>query len=180
MYGTDYEYADSRLSGSIVRVAKTGEPIYIESVDVVSGTAAGKLLRTSEAMSIHVGELNLKPVPLGWCNQARGATYLSRIPKRQDWKQGIRAQSCFSSVTQFGRITHKDLAECILGVYPTLGKLLGERWPRLTAWSRKWASDGILLYHGIVGEVGTMSVDKGPALREKFSFLRESLEKSCS
>lgn len=180
MYGSDFNYAESRLSGSIVRVAKTNEPVYVEAVSIASGLANIKFLSDSHQDTMHIDGLNLKPVPLGWCNQAAGATYLSRIPKRQDWKQGIRAQTCFSSTTRFNNIRHRDLANCIMGKYPTLASLQHKPWAKLVAWSRKWASDGEFLYHGVVGQVGTMDENGFPVLGEAFSYLKESLEKSCS
>lgn len=180
MYGKDYDYAESRLSDSIVRIAKSGEPIHVQAVNPRTGGVDGVMLSTNTAVMVNVDDLNLEPVPLGWCNLKGGATYLARIPKRKDWKQGIRAQTCFSSTVAFRNIPRQDIAKCIKGEYPKFHDLFGKPWVRMMAWSRKWASDGIDLYYGNLGRVGTIN-DKGePTLDHEHSFLKESLEKSLS
>lgn len=180
MYGKDYDYAQSRLVDSIVRINKSGEPVIIESVNMNSGITTVYVLSSGERANVALDNLNLKPVPLGWCNQARGATYLARIPKRRDWRQGIRAETCFSSAVRFGQIAHIDLARCIKGEYPKLSQLLKKPHKAITvAWSRKWASDGKQLFFGHLGVVGEMK-DDSPVLADEFSFLKESLEKSLS
>lgn len=179
MYGNDFVYAASRLVDSIVRLSKSGEPIYIEHVDVDSGKVRARMVKNQNPITASLDELNFKPVPLGWCNVPTGATYLARIPKRQDWRQGIRAQTCFSSMVRFQNIPFASLAACIKGEYPKFKELIVKQWKVTTAWSRKWASDSNLLYFGNLGEVG--SIVKGqPVLKDEFIFLKESLEKSLS
>lgn len=180
MYGRDYGYAESRLVDSIVRIAKTGEPFWVTHVDQDDGTVEGMLLSEERNARAELDDLNLKPVPLGWCNMTRGnATYLARIPKRRDWRQGIRAETCFSSVVRFANIPHKDLAKCIRGEYPKFSELIVKPWAGVKAWSRKWASNGTLLYFGNLGAVGKIKGGEA-VLDEGFLFLKESLMKSLS
>lgn len=174
MYGKDYNYAESRLVDSIVRIAKTNQPIMVQRVDAVTGTVSAIKLSTREDILVELDDLNLKPVPLGWCNTQRGATYLARIPKRRDWRQGIRAETCFSSQTRFVNIQYADLAKCIMGEYPRLDEVLKAGVNRVVAWSRKWATDCKSVFFGNLGEVGTI-VDSTPVLNENFLFLKESL-----
>jgi hypothetical protein len=138
------------------------------------------VLRNGSHAFVPLDDLNFKPVPLGWCNFSRHhATYLARIPKRRDWRQGIRAETCFSSRISYRQIPHENLAKCIMGEYPKFKGLVGKPWIKITAWSRKWASDGVDLYYGNLGAVGEMRNGE-PVLREEFSYLKESLEMSLS
>lgn len=179
MYGSDYAYAESRLADSIVRIAKTGEPVMVQAISPESGLAAVYQLSDRKTGKVPLDALNLKPVPLGWCNLPDGATYLARIPKRRDWRQGIRAETCFSSKVQFRRIPYENIARCIRGEYPKLSELVKQPWDKLQAWSRKWASDGHDVYFGHLGNVGRL-VNGKPVLNDGFLFLKENLESSLS
>lgn len=180
MYGKDYNYAESRLSDSIVRIAKTNEPVLVESVDMDTGSVRCHVLRDGTLTFVELDDLNFKPVPLGWCNMRLGATYLARIPKRRDWRQGIRAETCFSSRVEYRRIPHEDLSKCIRGEYPAFKELNAKPWGgRLIAWSRKWASNGLRVYYGNLGAVGELRNGE-VVLDEEYSFLKESLQKSMS
>lgn len=180
MYGKDYNYAESRLTDSIVRIAATGEPIHVQTVNTNNGLVEAIRLKDNDLICVSLDDLNLKPVPLGWCNMRNGATYLARIPKRQDWRQGIRAQTCYSSCVKIQNIPRADMARCIRGEYPSFNSLIPHSWNKVVAWSRKWASDGTSLLYGNLGIVGELDADRKPVLHEGFTYLKESLEKSLS
>lgn len=179
MYGKDYNYAESRLVDSIVRIAKTGEPVKVEHINQRTGEALVIFLKDKTSCEVPLDDLNLKPVPLGWCNTRMGATYLARIPRRRDWRQGIRAETCFSSVVAFRMIAFSDIAKCIRGEYPKFKDVIKNQNKQVMAWSRKWATDGKNVLFGQLGTVGTM--EKGvPTLSEGFLFLKESLSASIT
>lgn len=179
MYGTDYNYAESRLADSIVRLRKTGDPVLVQHIDAVDGSTQVMVLKNKSTIHVPLDDLNPKPVPLGWCNTRDGASYLARIPKRRDWRQGLRAETCFSSRNIFRRIPYADIAKCICGEYPKFQEVLAAKEGKVVAWSRKWATDCVNVYFGNLGTVGR--IENGvPVLTEGFLFLKESLEKSLS
>lgn len=177
----DVEYASSRLSGTIVRL-KDGTPIKIIEVD---GSLMVTYVRLSDNNTSHfcdMRDLDIEPVPLGYINYSGHALYLTRQPKRNDWKQGLR-RSNFVYTTEsggqsrFDSIPFKSLADCIVNNYPTITeaiRLLNER--NTVAISREFAlkSGGDVLYKNVY-KVGSVS---GGELRidERYEWLEEELE----
>lgn len=200
MYGKDYGYAKTRLEDTIVRL--DGKPVRVAEISERTGNCHAFPLDGSVPVSTNVDALNLKPVPLGWCNTKYGATYLSRIPQRRDWRQGLRNASIHSSM---GNIPHSqpELGNTIMGVYPTLKlvlKNLGSpktaknpfadnpklnRGPKvtngITAFSRHWAisKDGFLYYKSWTEKVGVYD-GKNFKLDPSFAYLNESLQEAIT
>lgn len=81
----DKNYAAERLNGTIVRWR--GKAVRVIGIAAIS---AVQILRTGENDAAPYNELDLNPVPLGYCNFNGTALYLSRSPVREDWKQGLR------------------------------------------------------------------------------------------
>lgn len=174
MYGKDYDYAASRLIDSVVRLVESGEPVIVEDISVRTGETFVTRLRDNAYFSVALDDLDVKPVPLGWCNTRYGGTYLMRIPKRRDWKQGLRRGTCFSSKVRYDNIPRADLAACILGKYPTITSLLAKLPRVVVGWSRRWALCQDELYFTNLGCVGRVENGK-PKLFADFVFLKESL-----
>lgn len=176
MYGKDHEYANSRLMETVVKLE--GEPVYV--ANVVRGMLATycSIKDMHQFKTCPVDDLDLKPVKLGYLNHpARGLNYLMRIPKRNDWRQGLR----FGNFTGLGfdvrHLRYEDLYDVIKGNYSTYaqalaaikGKKVGSQ-----AWCREWAMIGALLvYKGT--PVGKIIAGK-PVLDEQNHYLREALE----
>lgn len=187
MYGKDYEYASTRLDGTLVRLAGTGEPVMVQTVSVlgtVTVTPYGKSRDTHEYY-VKLDELDVHPVPLGYVNCGGDATYISRMPMRRDYKQGLRGNNAWSSGRNFDALPHAAVRNCIMGRYPTFEKAwkdvqIGPNAVRMKmlAWGRRWAvrSDGVIYYRGeeIVGQV----VDGKPMLLAGYTYLQELLEES--
>lgn len=78
-------YAANRLAGTFVR--HKGKAV--EVVDIGVMVSALELI-SGELVVFPYEELDINPVPLGYANVGGKALYVSRIPLRNDWKQGAR------------------------------------------------------------------------------------------
>jgi len=179
MYSNDHEYANSRLTETIVRLK--GEPVYIYQVKAGMKTDYSTLQNMGEMKQCKADELDLHPVPLGYCNYNQYACYLTRIPMRRDWRQGLRRGNFTSlSGADANRIPYEALRQCILGEYPTFEAALeAVKKVKSMAWHRHWAVDckGQVLHKGAARPVGT--VEKGViVLASRYHYLKEALEES--
>lgn len=189
MYGDDYEYADSRLAGTIVTL--DGQPVYVHKVGVKMVANVSYLSTFDNMIKCDAKQLDLHPVKLGYCNLGGGLAYLMRKPMRRDYKQGLRHGN-FTSSGDFPAeaIGYKQLGDVILGKYPTFGevfkvatgvaKSLNPFKPVTKmglAWCREWAmtSGGVLCYKG--NDVGKLLANT-PTLNEDYVHLRQALEEA--
>ena len=174
-YNEEYEYANTRLSGSIVMLGN--KPIVVTNVDGF-GTVMSEELGTGEPVVCPLGDINVDPVPLGYLNKGSKCFYLARIPRRKDWRQGLRTRTLAVLNADVLTISHKNLAKCISGKYPTLTrciKALGR--VDSIAFSRKFAlnSRKELLYKEIV--VGALLESGKFKLYTEYQYLYELLDK---
>lgn len=179
MYGTDYEYANSRLVETIVRLGD--EPVYVWGIHPGMSVSYSLLTEMDTNKQCKVEELNLKPVPLGYCNYNKYACYLTRMPMRRDWRQGLRRGNFTSlSGADANRIPYDALRQCILGDYPDFaGALEAAKKIKSCAWHRHWAVDcnGQVLHKGAIKPVGV--VENGViVLHSKYQYLKEALKES--
>lgn len=179
MYSDDHEYANSRLIETIVRLK--GEPVYIHRVGIGMKVDYSTLDAMDELKKCTTEELDLKPVPLGYCNYNKHACYLTRMPMRRDWRQGLRRGNFTSlSGSDANRIPYDVLRQCILGDYPTFaGAVEAVKKVKSMAWHRHWAVDSELqiLHKGGVRPVGVM--ENGQiVLSSKYQYLKEALKES--
>jgi len=179
-YEDDFEYANSKLSGSIVY--KSGQPVHINYVDVEEGDAFYQDPQTREERVCELSALDLTPVKLGYVNYPEGASYLSRIPARH-WRQGLRENTVSCNGT-YGGVYNSYFISTVLGAYPTFTHCLEQckNTALSIAFSRNFALfpslKGIFLYFkgekvGVVDETGTGS---RPKLNEEYTYLQEMLE----
>lgn len=189
MYGNDYEYARTRVERTILSLSKNNEPVYIEEVDVETGECNIQSLspKNNELARkvVHLEDFNYCPPRLGYCNTQGVATYVSRIPMRRDWKQGLRRENMFSDVVHIQDIPYKDLAKCMSGEYPSMIEVYNHLTKqgsklRSMAFHRHWAMDkklNILYKHNKV--VGKYDLDKHSIdLNPEFHHLAECLQES--
>lgn len=176
MYGDDWEYAGSRLNGSIVTYE--GQPVLVRQVDAGMVTLVSFLETIDEGKVVNAHMLDLKPVRLGYCNYRSNANYLMRKPMRRDYKQGLRYENFLSiGPSPHTSINHKKLGEVILGKYPTYAKCLGavkSGRVQSMAWCREWAISSHKLHHK-GREVGTC-IDGRYELDSCHTHLRQALE----
>lgn len=177
MYSDDYEYANSRLAETIVR--KGEEPIFVHKVSRGMQVTYHSLSdKEGEEKVCKIEELNLKPVSLGYCNFNKQVVYLSRLPMRRDWRQGLRRGNFVGiGEVDINRLGYDAIGKTIEGVYPSFEKcvsLLGK--VRAIAWSRNWAlrHDGVVMYKGDKA-VGNL-VEGKIVLDTRFHYLSQALE----
>ena len=179
MYSDDYEYANSRLTETIVRLK--GEPVYIFRVGIGMVTNYATLDDFNTIKTCKTEELDLKPVPLGYCNYNKQACYLTRIPMRRDWRQGLRHGNFTSlSGVDANRIPYDVLRQCILGDYPTFnGAVEAVKKVKSMAWHRHWAVDSQLQIFHKGGNRPVGVLDNGQVvLSSKYQYLKEALKES--
>lgn len=90
MYGTDYRYAATRLNETIVR--RNNQPVLVRNVSG-DGMVDYYNILDGERGSCRLEDLDVRPMPLGYVNKAKKAYYMTRVPKRSDWRQGVRANN---------------------------------------------------------------------------------------
>lgn len=182
MYGDDYEYANTRLAETIVRLGE--DPVFIHAVEKGMKVMYSRLDQMDEfdPQAIELAELDLHPVKLGYINVRGGCDYLTRYPMRRDWRQGLRRGNfgAIGGVLDPMRISYKDLDKCIRGQYPSFARVLAAK--SSAAWHREWAvkklpGEAPVLWYKGQKEVGTID-DGVPVLSERFIYLREALKEA--
>lgn len=168
MYGSEYQYAESRLAGTIVRYR--GLPVMIDYISYDDGTTAIRNLITGKRKNVTLDKLNVEPAPLGYCNYNGVASYLSRIPMREDWRQGLRKRIINSSASPVAMIDYSEIAKTIIGEFPSYTQCLAITSGSM-AWHRDWArdSEGVLYYKSYI-------VGKKELLNDDFKYLQEELD----
>lgn len=178
-YGDDWDYADTRLATTVVRHAY--KPFLVNRVDA-GGVVRGQYLDEKLPRTTHVplDQLQLTPVSLGFVNTEEGACYVVRIPKRNDWRQGLRRGTMRSLTCKpTEAISLRDLSDTIKGIYPTI-EACRNIVPHTgtVAWCRNFCitNDGGIMYKnlGIVGRFAGAEF----RLSDEFSYLQEALEDS--
>lgn len=176
MYGDDWDYANSRLAGTVVRL--DGEPVFVHSIERGMKGVLSKLSDLYTPFEADAKALDLVPVPLGMCNFREQAHYLSRIPMRRDWKQGLRKENFACATLHVQLIPPEILRAVIVGEYPTLDECLAmcaKKKAMSAAWHRHWAvtADNKLRYKN-EGPVGIVE-GKELILDDKYRYLQEAL-----
>jgi hypothetical protein len=183
-YGTDYEYAATRLSGTLVRLNL--QPVYVKDIDHETGEVyylSGMNLKTKKC---HLNELDLTPIPLGYINIGRDVSYVQRIPSRS-YKQGFHGNSMYSNKLHVDLVS-TSMFNTIRGLYPKTLEVVehlmcGEADEK--AFSRRFSlSAGAKKVFGLNFRgkgVGTASLNFGAmnlnySFNDKFKFLQETLE----
>ena len=178
MYGDDYQYANSRLGGTAVR--HEGLLFHVEEV-LPSMTADGWYLGSGNPAKVAVDDLDLQPLPLGYVNYYDTASYVTRIPRRDDWRQGTRRRvlQCIDGVdTQ--QMSVAKLQHAVDNIYPSFNDALRlVRACTRVAWCRVFCvdDDGNIYHKGKMRRVGEV-VDGKPALLDNYVYLQEVLEET--
>ncbi len=164
-----WEYAHSRLNGTIVRLGD--KPVYIMEVGP-KFTVVYCHLGTDKTHTCKVENLDLEPVTLGFFNTPVGAIYASRQPKREDWRQGLRDNTLNLRPKRSWHTTHTNIAEAIAGVRMPLQAALelSRKGKRMVAFHRYWAVDEGVLFHKWFA-VGAINDDGRPMFTTRYEYL---------
>lgn len=197
---TDYQYAGGRMAGTIVMHGET--PVEVRTgllghVDAARHERAGgpikakgKLkapiyvrdLKTNTDYMTCISELIPEVPELGYVNYQGVASYLVRLPKRRDWRQGIRYSNlrCVQGL-DLNLIPYSSMCDTLTNVYPTFEKCLNSfkrsKTLKSIAWHRDWAVSraGEIYFQGEA--VGTLNEGR-VVLYNECKFLQESLDES--
>jgi hypothetical protein len=189
-YGDDYQYAATRLCGSIVR--KDRLPIYIHSISPNGDCEYSYLNNFLGVKMGHFDEINVDPIPLGYVNCKTNSIYCFRDPARK-YKQGL-SSSVFRILNVRANISWKSpyLSKTIAGNYPTPEKCLEEvecGETSMKAFSRFFAvgeklKEGYALFKKDLF-IGLAKYNENTEkcffeLEDKFNFLKEELEETIN
>lgn len=192
------EYASSRLRYTIVRDSE-GDPVIIDSLNRGDGGAISvrckKLNLPNESYDegrddwvtnycwVTLGELNLEPVPLGFCNTTSGLMYIARQPMRGDYRQGLRPNNSYDilSGNRYNSAYDGSLYKTIKGIFPKFKDCcdFSVNEGRSLAFSRCFAVKDDRIIYKWLGEVGRI-VGEGFELDSRFEYLTDMLEEAIN
>lgn len=113
-YEDDWDYAESRLNNTLVRLGNL--PYFVHNICCETGRVEGFLTYEREHAACDLYDLNLEPVPLGYCNTPEGSAYGQRLPTRH-YKQGLNGTNYFAKEFRL-MADSAHTAKTILGLYP--------------------------------------------------------------
>ena len=187
-YENDWEYASAKLGGSIVRYE--GYPVWVVDVND-EYVCLDKIPSNGGTFKVQLCDLDLTPLPLGFVNGDNTCSYIQRVPKRNDWKQGVRAANLMglSSSSVNLNINSVDFVNTVLNKFPSIENCMeyiecGECDSR--AFNRRF-SLGTLVKEGFslfyknyrIGYLDPMRA-KSYTLDKECFYLKELLEESLS
>jgi len=184
-YGADFEYANAKLSNSIVRYFD--KPVYVIQVFTNLVARIKHLVGNTSSLDVPLGSLDLSPIPMGYCNWS-DATYISRHPVR-DWKQGLKSQHIHATC-KFGSVNSIAFHNMVLGIYPDIMETINSLYcmeSRKKAFSRLFSlqlgeSGNNELLHFLYKDwcVGYLDVNNSffPSLHKDYKYLAELVEET--
>jgi hypothetical protein len=180
-------YANNRLVGTIILYK--GVPVTINDLlpDINGeGVVYFTYLKDGKkGQAKYNQDFDLTPVPLGYTNYNGISLYLSRIPMRKDWKQGLRTATtrCLVNGQVYeGQVPFSELYKTIAGDYPSIKKAIEHvQLPQISSMSfnRAFAIDKALnIWHKGRSQIGKIINPKTHeySLKDEFFWARETLE----
>lgn len=119
-YGDDYQYAKSRLCGTIVKVENHPDGfINVDMIHTHKGIVEGRVVHKDTYWRGHLDELDTSPIDIGWVNFQQGVKtcFMSRIPARF-YKQGLCSENVRSD-TGFCNMWSSSFLRTLQNKYPT-------------------------------------------------------------
>lgn len=176
------EYARTRLVGTIVRLKDNGRAVHIE--DMSSKTAYFHYLtdeiRKQDACNLT--DLDITPVELGYINFNGDVYYLTRMPMRRDWRQGLRQMSCMTPTNKRIDVPMSAIGKAIENIYPKFNEAITWVGKGFTsaAFSRNFAvTNKNTIQYKERFDVGVIDGDNY-LLEPKFEWVREALEEELT
>ncbi len=174
-------YAAERLVGTIVRYQ--GKAVRINEIDLGGGVNLSYITSGKRDL-VKLKDLDITPVPLGFCNYSGSTTYLSRSPVRQDWKQGLRSRTLRSSSPRWAvdEIPFKAIGKTIEGEYPKI-EAIADHMKEGRVESMAWCRDFSITRAGTIeykvfGEIGRFldMKERRFQLNDNYRWVQEALE----
>ena len=179
------EYAKSRLVETVIR--RGDIPVYVQDVTTMDGEIwvyYQKLMDgDDEIYGDGLDDFNLDPVPLGYVNYKNFAYYLTRMPMRKDWRQGLRLLNVVGPDGDRPPVPLKTIAETIVGNFPTfkscLEKLNTKKTIKNIAFCRDFSvSTEEIQYKGMF-PIGKVDMENGNIhINDGMSWIREALDEA--
>ncbi|AJT60761.1 hypothetical protein [Citrobacter phage CVT22] len=183
MYYESEADVNLRLKGSLVR--KENVPMYVQEANSKDEVRVHNV-HTGRKEDCLIADLDLTPVPLGYCVSDGDVLYVSRKPTRK-YKQGLTTENSVAWDVMLQRhvkipMADKGLCRTIMNDYPSVEEAFQEcrKGKAIVPFHRSWAvanyKDELCVMHKgtVVGYVGDDVVVLMP---EKY-FLKESLEEA--
>lgn len=176
MYTDNQEYAAMRLENTIVRDREQGILVSVlhvgEGEDGLWATVCKVQGGEIDNYNISLDDLDLSSPPLGNVDYQGHTYFVSRIPKRNDWRQGLRKEN-LSCVYEGGIHNYILPSMKILNV-PVYNKY--KPYERGRAFSRNFSVDNEgNVWYKCREKVGR-DIDGVPVLKRKYEWLKEALE----
>ena len=182
MYKDDINYTTMRLQNTVVRDREAGELVHILNIGGGNRRFMAEVNPTNErggyVRTVPLAQLDLSSPPLVNINHGGRVYYVARVPKRNDWRQGIRRENL--SFVYEGRFCNYDLDSLdvlkapVYDRYPTYKECLGKN----SAFSRTFSLDREKKLWYKCREVVGRDVDGVPILDEEYEWLKEALDDS--
>lgn len=180
MYTDNQEYTAMRLQNTVVRDRKERKLVHVLDVDWRGETLCATVCivekegdeERKESYNVPLNELDLRSPPLGNIDFRGHTYYVSRVPKRNDWRQGIRKDNLAYTID--GRMYAYNIPTLRVLNVPVFNRYKPYKMGR--AFSRNFSVDkeGSLWYK--CREIVGRDIDGVPVLKEKFEWLKEALE----
>jgi len=176
MYTDDQEYVTMRLQNTVVRDKKLEILVNIfhvgEGEDGLWALVCKIGGEEVDRYNLSLSDLELSSPPLGNIDYNGHTYFVSRMPKRNDWRQGLRRDNLV--YVQDGRLYNYNFDSLKMLNAPVYNRY--KPYKKGRAFSRNFSVDkeGALWYkcREIVGQ----DVDGVPVLSVKYEWLKEALE----
>lgn len=180
MYHNDRQYTQMRLQNTVVRDINLKGLVQI--VDIFRGEKGGfnaevvSFKKNTESYLLPLEDLDLASPPLGNVSYRGNTYYVARVPKRNDWRQGLRSDnlSCVVRGKMYKYVlpSLSYLEAPVYNTYPSYADSVDNG----LAFSREFSlDDGGELWYKCREKVGR-DVGGTPVLKEKYEWLKEALE----
>lgn len=142
----DVDYARTRLNETIV-MDKEGKASYVHNLYVEDGIMSAQCsVLGGDSKMVKLEDLTLRGFKLGYLNKNGKALYLLRVPKRRDWRQGLRTNNVIGYISKRRcDVASTTIMEALEATYPSVkeaSKMLLEGWTSV-AISRHYAIERV-------------------------------------
>jgi hypothetical protein len=179
------DYAATRLNETIIMYK--GRPITVKTCTQFGAEIAVSYFDviTEQSGQAFLKDIDLNPPLLGYVNIGnKNCQYITRMPMRKDWKQGVRKNNIVTPTGHTPDISMKHLAKTIMNEFPSLTTVVGKLkdfikggYIGTIAFSRDFAADttGRVYYKSMfsIGEVDLKT--GGIKIKPEYEWVREAL-----